>query len=85
MQRHARGGRERDEDVGQVLGRDVADPLAAEAHLDMGRGPAGEVDHDPRQRLVERRVGVPEAADAAPLAERLVEGAPSASAQSSAV
>ena len=39
----------------------------------MRRGPAGEVDHDPGQRLVERRVGVAEAADAAALAQRLVD------------
>ncbi len=57
-----------------VLGGDVADPLAPEAEVDMSRRPAGEVDHDARQRLVERRVGVAEAADAAPVAERLVDG-----------
>ena len=37
-------------------------------------GPAGEVDHDPGQGLVERRIGMAEAADAAALAQRLVEG-----------
>ena len=74
VQRHAGGGRQRDEEVGQVLGGDVADPLAPEAQIDMRRGPAGEVDHDPGQRLVERRVGVAEAADAAPIAQRLVDG-----------
>ena len=41
--------------------------------VDMRRGPAGEVDDDPRQRLVERRVGMGEALDAAPFAQRLVE------------
>src|SRR5689334_1867022 len=73
VERHAAGDGERLEEVGQVLGRDLADRLAPEPQADLGPGPAGEVDHGTRQGLVERRVGVAEAADAAPVAERLVE------------
>src|SRR4051794_17857141 len=73
VERHPAGDGERLEEVGQVLGRDLADHLAPEAEAHLGPGPAREVDHGPRQRLVERRVGVAETADAATVAERSVE------------
>jgi len=62
--------------MGEVLGRKIADLTAAEPEGDIGKGPAGQVHHGPRQRLVERRVGKAKAPDASPVAEGLVQGRP---------
>src|SRR4051794_5291193 len=48
--------------------------LAVDRHLEDEERAAGEVDDHARQRLVERHVGVAEAADAGLVAERLREG-----------
>src|SRR5207248_1439632 len=48
--------------------------LAVDRNLEDEEGAAGEVDHDARQRLVERHVRMAEAADAALVAEGFGEG-----------
>jgi hypothetical protein len=49
-----------------------ADHRARERHVELEPWPARKVDDHARQRLVERRVGVPEAAEALPVAQRLL-------------
>ncbi len=73
MQRHAPGDRERVEEVAEVLGRHVTDLGPRQTQLDMRRRPAGKIDHDPGQGLVEGREGMREPADAATIAQSLVE------------
>lgn len=64
VQRYAGGLGEGLEGVGDHLGAEVADALAAEAELDDGVGPVGDVDDGAGEGLVEGAVGVTEAGDA---------------------
>src|SRR5499426_999415 len=50
---------------------ELADPRAHKRHVELEPGAAGEVDHHARERLVERNVGVAEAAHPLLVAERL--------------
>lgn len=47
--------------VGDHLGTEVADLLAAETQVDDGPGTAGEIDHGPRERLIERGIATAKA------------------------
>lgn len=62
------------EGVGDHLGAEVADALAAEAEFDDGVGPVRDVDDGAGEGLVEGAVGVAEAGDADGGAEGRVEG-----------
>lgn len=74
VQRDAGGLCEALEGVGNHLGAEVADALAAEAEVDDGVGPVRDVDDGAREGLVEGAVGVTEAGDADGGAEGGVEG-----------
>ena len=57
VQRDAGGAGEALQAVGDHLGGEVADALAAEAEVDDGEGAVGEVDDGAREGLVEGAVG----------------------------
>src|SRR5438874_2863425 len=54
VERRPAGSSERTQYVRDVLAREPADCLAAQAERNVGKGPAGEIHHCPRQRFVER-------------------------------
>jgi len=63
MQRDSSRLRKAVQAMRQHLGAEVADLLAAQAQRDDGERPRRQVDHGARQRLVQRRVRVPEACE----------------------
>src|SRR5712691_7397448 len=73
VQRQSRRGRERSQEVADILAREAADRLAFEVERDIGKRAAGEIDNRPCQRLVEGCEGPAEAAEPAPLSQRAVE------------
>ena len=75
MQRDARALGEALQAVRQHLGAEVAELLAAQAEVDDGVGPVGEVDDGARESVVEGCVGVAEAGEAGRGVERGFEGA----------
>lgn len=63
VQGHFGGLREALQPMGDHLGAQVADLLAAEAQVDDGPRTAREVDHSPREGLVERGIAAAEAGE----------------------
>src|SRR5256886_286849 len=73
VQREPSRGRQRAQDVRNVLAGETADRLAGEVERHVRIRPSREVDHGARQRLVERGVRPTEPVHASPLAQRAVE------------
>ena len=73
VQRHQRVIDEALEELVREVDVELADPRARERDVELEPGPAREIDHDARQRLVERHVGVAVAAHAFLVADRLRE------------
>jgi hypothetical protein len=74
VQRDARVVHETAEELDRQVDVERADPRACERHVEFEARPAREVDHDARQRLVERHVRMAVAADALAVADRLRDG-----------
>jgi len=70
----AQGPDERFQDVGHVLRRQLADPLAHEREVEYRIGPTREVDRDAGKGIVHGHAGVTEAGDARPVTQRAREG-----------
>src|SRR2546426_741468 len=73
VQREPSRGRQRAQDVRNVLAGEIADRLAGEVERHVRIRPSREVDHGARQRLVQRGVRPTEPVHAPPLAQRAVE------------
>lgn len=74
MQRHIRSLRKALQTVRDHLRAEVADLLALEPEVDDRPRPAGQVNHRPREGLVERGVAASEAGERLPRAEGFGEG-----------